>query len=148
MAMWEKSFKYIPLNIKDESSTHWDCANKDTYGSSQDFTPETKDKTKIFKDRSSTEKKKKRQKKYLWLSEVLVTQPCSTLCNPMDCSPPGSSVQGVLQARILERVAIFFYRWPSWPRDRTCISAALQGDSLLSEPPDTSQWHLNKQKSS
>ena len=32
----------------------------------------------------------------------LVTQPCTTLCNPVDCSPPGSSVNGILQARILE----------------------------------------------
>ena len=38
--------------------------------------------------------------------KVLVTQLCSTLCDPMDCSPPGSSVYGILQARILEWVAI------------------------------------------
>ena len=36
-----------------------------------------------------------------------VAQSCPTLCDPMDCSPPGSSVQGILQARILEWVAIF-----------------------------------------
>ena len=41
---------------------------------------------------------------------VLVTQPCSTQCDPMDCSPPGSSVHGILQARILEWVAIFSSR--------------------------------------
>ena len=35
---------------------------------------------------------------------------CLTLCNPMDCSPPGSSVHGILQARILKWVAIFFSR--------------------------------------
>ena len=39
---------------------------------------------------------------------VLVTQLCVTLCIPMDCSPPGSSVHGILQARILEWVAISF----------------------------------------
>ena len=39
---------------------------------------------------------------------VLVSQSCPTLCDLMDCSPPGSSVHGILQARILERVAIFF----------------------------------------
>jgi len=43
----------------------------------------------------------------------LVTQSCLTLCHPMDCSPPGSSVHGILQARILEWVAIPF----SPPRD-------------------------------
>ena len=35
-------------------------------------------------------------------------QSCLTLCDPMDCSPPGSSVRGILQARILEWVAISF----------------------------------------
>ena len=38
----------------------------------------------------------------------LVSQSCPTLCDPMDCSPPGSSVPGILQARILEWVAISF----------------------------------------
>ena len=41
-------------------------------------------------------------------SESEVTQSCPTLCDPMDCSPPGSSVHGILQARILEWVAISF----------------------------------------
>ena len=40
--------------------------------------------------------------------KVLVTQLCLTLCNPIDCSPPGSSVHGILQARIPEWVAISF----------------------------------------
>ena len=40
--------------------------------------------------------------------KVLVAQSCLTLCNPMDRSPPGSSVYGILQARILEWVAISF----------------------------------------
>ena len=41
---------------------------------------------------------------------VCDAQPCLTLCDPMDCSPPGSSVHGILQARILERVIIFYPR--------------------------------------
>ena len=45
--------------------------------------------------------------------KVLVTQLCSTLCDPMDCSTPGSSVHGILQARILEWVAIPFSRGSS-----------------------------------
>ena len=45
-----------------------------------------------------------------------VTQSCLTLCDPMDCILPGSSVHGFLQARILERVAISFSRGSSWPR--------------------------------
>ena len=55
-------------------------------------------------------------------SQVLVAQLCPTLCNPMDCSPPGSSVHGILQARILEWVAIPFFRGSSQPRDRTRVS--------------------------
>ena len=43
-------------------------------------------------------------------SESEVTQSCPTLCDPMDCSPPGSSVHGIFQARVLERVAIAFYK--------------------------------------
>ena len=43
-------------------------------------------------------------------SESEVAQLCPTLCDPVDYSPPGSSVHGILQARILERVAIFFSR--------------------------------------
>ena len=49
-------------------------------------------------------------------------QLCLTLCNPLDCSPPGSSVHGILQARILEWVAIPFSRGSSWPRDQTQVS--------------------------
>ena len=44
--------------------------------------------------------------------KVWVSQSCLTLCNPMDCSPPGSSVQGILQARILEWVTIPFSKRP------------------------------------
>ena len=44
-------------------------------------------------------------------------EPCLTLSDPMDCSPPGSSVHGILQARILEWVAIIFSRGSSQPRD-------------------------------
>ena len=67
---------------------------------------------------------------------LLVTQSCLTLCDPMDCSPLGFSVHGVLQARTLEWVAIPFSRVSFWPRDLTQGSdPALQADSLPSEPP-------------
>ena len=49
-------------------------------------------------------------------------QPCSAFCDPMDCSPPGSSIHGISQARILEWVAVSFSRGSSHPRDRTSIS--------------------------
>ena len=53
---------------------------------------------------------------------VLSLQSCLTLCDPMDCSPPGSSVHGILQARILERGAMLSSRGSSRRRDQTCIS--------------------------
>ena len=60
---------------------------------------------------------------------VLVSQLCPTLCDPMDCSPPVSSVHGILQARILEWVAISFSRGSSPPRDWpvSLLSPALVG---------------------
>ena len=48
--------------------------------------------------------------KFYLVVVVLVVQSCPTLCNSMDCSPPGSPVHGILQARILEWVAIPFSR--------------------------------------
>ena len=50
-------------------------------------------------------------------------QSCPTLCNPTDCSPPGPSVHGILQARILEWVAMPFSRGSSPPRDQTRVSS-------------------------
>ena len=49
-------------------------------------------------------------------------QSCSTLCDPIDGSLPGSSVHGILQARILKWVAISFSRGSSRPRDETQVS--------------------------
>ena len=54
--------------------------------------------------------------------QAKLLQLCPTLCNPMDCRLPGSSVHGILQARILEWVAMPSSRGSSWPRDRTHIS--------------------------
>ena len=53
--------------------------------------------------------------------KVKVTQLCPTLCDPMDCSLPGSSVHGILQARILEWVAMPFSRESSQSRDLTWV---------------------------
>ena len=51
-----------------------------------------------------------------------VAKLCLTLCDPMDCSLPGSSDHGIFQAKVLEWVAISSSRGPSQPRDRTCVS--------------------------
>ena len=58
---------------------------------------------------------------------VLVTQSCPTLCDPMDCSLPGSSVLGISQARVLEWAAIPFSRGSSQPRDQTQVSCIADG---------------------
>ena len=50
-------------------------------------------------------------------------QSCLTFCNPTDCSPPGSSVSGILQARILLWVAMSSSKGSSQPRDKTCMSS-------------------------
>ena len=51
-----------------------------------------------------------------------VAQLCLSLCDPVDCSPPGSAVHGILQARILEWAAMPSSRGSSQPRDRTHVS--------------------------
>ena len=57
---------------------------------------------------------------------VLVAQSCLILCDPMDHSPPGSSVHGIFQARILEWIAIPFSRRSSQPRDWTQVSCSVR----------------------
>ena len=66
--------------------------------------------------------------------DMLVAQSCPALCDPMDCSPPGSSVHGISQARILE--------WAAMPSSGDLPnlgikpgSPALQADSVPPEPP-------------
>ena len=67
----------------------------------------------------------------------LVVNSCLTLCDPIDCSPPGPSVHEISHARILECIAISFSRVSSWPRNRTHVSNQ-QVDSL----PLSHQWSL------
>ena len=57
---------------------------------------------------------------YVWACSI--AHSCLTLCDPVDCSPPGSSVHEILQARILEWVAMPSSRGSSRPRGRTCLS--------------------------
>ena len=73
----------------------------------------------------------------------LVVQSCPTLCDPMDYSPPGSSVHGISQARILKWVAIFFSRVSSWPRDGRMCLLHWQMDFFTTESPSKPQW-LNR----
>ena len=54
-------------------------------------------------------------------------------CDPVDCNPPGSSVHGILQARILERIAMLSSRGSSPPRDQTHVSC-IAGGFFIAEP--------------
>ena len=65
---------------------------------------------------------------------MLVAQSCPTLCDAMECSPPGSSVHGILQTSILEGASISSSMGSSWPRDQTQVSL-LQPNTSPSEPP-------------
>ena len=78
------------------------------------------------------------QKTNIMLSGLInwseVAQSCLTLCDLMDCSLPGSSLHRILQARVLEGVAISFFRGSSPVRDRTCVSC-LASEFFTTEPP-------------
>ena len=67
----------------------------------------------------------KRKKSHYIILSALSLQSCSTLCDPMECSPPVSSVQEILQTRITKWVAISSSRESSWPRDGTHVSSLL-----------------------
>ena len=77
-----------------------------------------------------------------YLVKVIVTPLCPALCNPTGCSPQGSSVHGLLLARILKWVVILFSRGSSWPRDWNWVSPSLQADCLLSESPGSSIYYF------
>ena len=81
---------------------------------------------------------------------VYVAQSCLTLCDPMDCSPPGSSVHGILQARILGWVAISLSRGSSQPSNQTqvsCTAGRFFTVWAIRETPVVF-WHVQKPSSS
>ena len=87
-----------------------------------------------------------------WKVKVKVAHSCPTLCDPMDCSLPGSSVHGILQARILEWVAFPSSRWSSQPRDGIQVSHTAGGFFTVwaTREPNKGRllwdnwWNLNK----
>ena len=76
----------------------------------------------------------------LWLSEV--TQSCLTLCDPMDCSLPGSSIQGIFQARVLEWGAISFSRRSPWCRGWTQVSCVVGRHFTILTTKWIKAWYL------
>ena len=73
---------------------------------------------------------------YYCIKQCMCGQLCPTLCYPMDCSPPGSSVHGIFQARILEWVAIAYSEGSSLPRDQTWVSCISCIDRQIRD-----HWH-------
>ena len=71
-------------------------------------------------------------------------QLCPTLCNPINCSLPDSSVHGILQARIVEEIVMPSFRGSSWPRDQTHVShaPALAGGFFTT----STTWEAHKRK--
>ena len=82
-------------------------------------------------------------------SLVLITQLCPTLYDPLDCSPPGSFVRGILPARILEQVAISPSSGSSRPRDWTLVSclSCTAGGFATTEPHGKPLYTLKFSKS-
>ena len=72
--------------------------------------------------------------------KVLVTRLCLTVCDPMECSPPGSSVHGILQAKILEWVAIPFSRGSCWVRGQTRVSRVAGGFFTIWATSEPCPW--------
>ena len=93
-----------------------------------------------------------KQELYGYTVYVLVTQSCLTLCDYMDCNLPGSSVHGIFQARVLEWIAILFFRGSFWLRDQTWVSCITgefftvclrhQGSPMIRYSP--TKWSLRK----
>ena len=83
----------------------------------------------------------------IWLQAKSLLS-CLTLCDPMDCSLPGSSVHGILLARTLEWAAISSSRGSSWSRDQTCVSYVYlhwQVGSLLLAPTGKPKYSTSHQ---
>ena len=73
--------------------------------------------------------------------KVLFAPSCPALCKPMDCSLPASSVHEILQARIMEWVAIPFSWGSSWPWDQTQISCIVDGFFIISVTWWKGNWY-------
>ena len=74
--------------------------------------------------------------------ESEVTQSCLTLCDPMDCSLPGSSIQGIFQARVLEWGAISFSRRSPWCRGWTQVSCVVGRHFTILTTKWIKAWYL------
>ena len=79
--------------------------------------------------------------------ESEVAQSCPTLCDPVDCSLPGSSVHGIFQAIVLEWIAISFSSRSSWPRDGTQVSRIVDRRFTIWATKEVHYWLKESLKS-
>ena len=87
--------------------------------------------------------------RHIVLSLSSIFQSCLILCDPIDCSLPGSSAHWIFQARILEWVAISYSRKYSRPRDRICVScvSCIGGGFFTTGPPGKPTCNTNHNNS-
>ena len=76
-----------------------------------------------------------------------VVQLCPTLCDPIDCSPPGSTVHGIFQARILEWVSISYSKGSFQPKHRTHVSCIASGLLPRGKPLETTKVAFQEKES-
>ena len=113
--VWRIPYPVAIRALETHHSTHWRELPMVQQLSFKSLFPQT-----LVFCQKTVHKKMEGWNKQRCISEV--TQSCPTLCDPMDCSLPGSSVHGIFQARVLEWVAISSSRGSSQPRDRTWVS--------------------------
>ena len=128
---WDKGYLYCRMKSKNKQSGAFEDIS---VAGSYRTAPKTSLKT-VLKTLSFT------KKTILSFSILnLLCAPCAqvslSFCSPLDCSLPGSSAHGILQARILKWVAISYPRGSSWPRDWTYVSciSCFAGSFFISEP--------------
>ena len=102
---WRRAWQPTPVFLPGESHGQRSLAGYSPWGRTESHMTEAHLVPENILRTNFQNKKQKLLCIYEWL---IVAQSCPTLCDPMDCSPPGSSVHGILQARILECVAILF----------------------------------------
>ena len=96
--------------------------------------------------RAQSRRKQICHEKKVKVKESEVAQLCPILCDPVGCSPPGSSVHRIFQARILEWVAISFPRGSSWSRDQTQVSHIAGRRFTLWAPREAHKFVRRNQK--
>ena len=121
---WGNKWNYKHLKKKKTTKNKFYTIPSDYSALLEFFPVHHEDKKELSREMEWSQKKHKSSCENFFSSESEseVAQLCPTLCYPVDCSPPGSSIHRILQARILERVAISFSKRSSWPRDRTQVS--------------------------